>query len=71
MAKEDLEKVTIRLTQGAAQRLNDLFPSVGYNRVIRTMVDNFLKGVEEKSQRSTTRNPLPLDIDVKEMLPDG
>jgi hypothetical protein len=71
MAREDLEKVTIRLNRGHAQKLDDFFPSVGYNKVIRTLVANFLKGVEEKAQKNLPKTLTPQEIDVEEIMPNA
>lgn len=69
MAKEDLEKVTIRLTTGAKEKLNTLYPSLGYNKVIRRLVDNFTRGVEEKVSQQVGSNAS--DITVDEDVLDG
>lgn len=50
---QDLEKVTIRLFLGDKEKLEHLFP-VGYNKVIRHMVRNLIKGIEERTQQKTS-----------------
>lgn len=46
------ELVTIRLFDGDKKRLEEYYPSVGYNRVIRTLVRKHIKSLDEKfSQR--------------------
>lgn len=68
MAKDDFEKVTIRLTRGAPDKLALYYPTVGYNKVIRTLVDNFIKGIEEKSSR--TINPVDIGNALEDMQDD-
>lgn len=49
MAKE-LEKVTIRLEKGQRERLNSLYPSLGYTKVIRALVQRHLREIDEKAE---------------------
>jgi len=65
MARKDLEKVTIRLTQGARDELQTLFPDVGYNVVVRSLVDNFLKGVKERISQGSTNNIDATSINIE------
>lgn len=62
MAREDLEKVTLRLTTGAKEKINAFFPTVGYNIVIRKLTDNFIKKIEERTSQS--QEPVDLDVDL-------
>ena len=49
---ENLEKVTIRLFAGDAERLQAYFPTVGYNRAIRTHIHRLLKHLDERTQQA-------------------
>ena len=51
MKKSNLEKRTIRLYAGDAEKLAKFFPQVGYNLAIRTMVRNTIKKLEEEFQQ--------------------
>ena len=66
MAKQDFEKVTIRLTRGAKDRINELYPNIGYNKVIRTLVDNFVKQIEEKINQDSTCDDVNIDMEEPE-----
>lgn len=67
MSKADLEKITIRVHRGDPAKLDLLFPEIGYNKVIRTMVRNLIKQVEEKSQHKHQQpkiNPEDINLDI-------
>lgn len=64
-AKQDLEKVTIRLKTGHAQELNEFYPSMGYNRVIRDIVENHLKKLRERLNQK--RSQLHDDIEPSDI----
>lgn len=49
--KEDLEKVTLRLRRGDADKLKQFYPSLGYNEAIRRIVGHHVKNLEEKLNR--------------------
>lgn len=70
MAKKDAEKVTIRLFRGDKDRLAELFPTIGYNGVIRQLVRNFIKGVEEKAQRQAGNTPREIPTIDEELIND-
>lgn len=67
MANDDLEKVTIRLTRGAKEELQAMFPNVGYNIVIRKLTDNFIKGVKEKASRNIKGSDITVEINEEEL----
>lgn len=66
MAKADFEKVTIRLTRGAKERINELYPNIGYNKVIRTIVDNFVKKIEERINQNNTCDQMEIEMEDPE-----
>lgn len=61
--KQNLEKVTIRLTTGAKDELEKFYPNAGYNVAIRKIVDNHIKRLNEKlnDARSQTNDTARLD----------
>lgn len=63
MAKGDLEKVTIRLHAGDKDKLNDYYPHVGYNVVIRELVRNFIRKIEEKTSRQSEEHNININME--------
>lgn len=63
---EDLEKVTIRLRRGDAEKLKQFYPSLGYNEAIRRIVGHHVKTLEEKlNRRISTQDSEAYDISVE------
>lgn len=65
--KENLEKKTIRLTIGTADELNEFYPALGYNKVIRHLVNSHLKTLdarlnEKRSQLDDDDTLNPSDV---------
>lgn len=61
MSKDsDLQKISLRVTKGTTERLNELFPTHGYNKVIRMLVDNFLRKIQSEQADSHTSSELKL-----------
>lgn len=67
---QDLEKVTIRLFRGDKEKLEHFFP-VGYNKVIRYMIRNLLKGIEERTQQSALPTEFNPAIDINSVLEEA
>ena len=70
MAREDLEKVTLRLTRGAKEKINGFFPTVGYNIVIRKITDNFIKKIEERASQNLEPVDITVDLTVEDLADD-
>lgn len=68
-----LDKVTIRIFEGDKEKLMALFPGIGYNRPLRLLIRNFIKGVEEKAQRKLQRrvDGPSITIDVEQVMMDA
>lgn len=66
---QDLEKVTVRLNRGDKNKIETFFPEVGYNRIVRALVSDFIKKVEEKAQRTIGKIATP-EIDISSLTPD-
>ncbi len=58
-----LEKVTIRLRLGDKEWLDSVYPNAGHNKVIRALVANHRKAVEERVASKQT--PLNME-DIEE-----
>lgn len=59
--KSDLEVITIRLSGGARDKLQRYYPTAGYNKAIRELVDRHLAKLDEATNR-TQRDKLVLPI---------
>ena len=73
MARQDLEKVTIRLYTGDKEKINALFPTIGHNKMIRKLIRRTLKHIEEKINREEgmrMNKSLDINIDIKELDED-
>ncbi len=73
--KEDLEKVTVRLHTEDKGDIDEFYPTLGHNKVIRKLVSNHLKQLREKlnEKRSETHDDIPatdIDLDAEVSL-DG
>lgn len=63
---EDLEKITIRVRRGDAEKLKQFYPSLGYNEAIRRIVGHHVKQLEEKFNRQlSTRDSEAYDISIE------
>ena len=65
--KLDLEKVTLRLFTGDKSRLEDYYPTVGYNAIVRKLVHAHLKKLDERVnlKQSEQENSDDLDIHIE------
>lgn len=60
---EELEKVTVRLFDGDREALQNYYPSLGYNKAIRTLVRKHLRALDEKvSHRSKINDELTIEL---------
>jgi hypothetical protein len=63
---EDLEKVTIRLRRGDADKLKQFYPKLGYNEAIRRIVGYHVKQLEERFNRQLSSHDSEVyDISVE------
>lgn len=68
-SREPLKKVTIRLKSKQYQRLLELYPNVGYNSILRALVDRHLSAVEVKiAARLATITPELIIEDLGDFL---
>lgn len=68
MPRADLEKATVRLNRGDKDELSALFPNVGYNKVIRALVHNFLKSVKERALQNLPARQMQGTLDISEIM---
>lgn len=69
---QNTEKVTIRLFRGDKDKLQSMFPGIGYNKVLRHLAHNLIKGVEEKAQRrSQSSTPQDVMINIDTMIEEA
>lgn len=59
-----LEKVTLNLYKGEFQQLQHLFPRIGSGKVIRTLVHNLIRQVNERVSQETAPPNLPIPEDI-------
>lgn len=66
MSEKEQEKVTLRLFRGDKEKLTAMFPGIGYNKAVRHIVHNFIKGVEEKAMKRAGTSPVPMigNVDI-------
>ncbi len=63
--KEGLSKVTLRLSDGAIEKLQQFYPSLTYNRVIRLLVDKHIQLNEQKlAERLGGQTPLAAPVEI-------
>lgn len=60
-----VEKVTLNLFDGDAEKLRDLFPRQGASFMVRNLVRQFLRKVEEDTAQKSS--PMNITLDIKEM----
>jgi hypothetical protein len=61
--KEDLEVVTLRLYQGDKDRLDEYYPQLGYNKIVRLIVRNHLQRLDKKVERALSPSKInPIDL---------
>lgn len=56
-----LEIITIKLFDGDRAALQNFYPGVGYNAVIRKLVDNHVRKLREREARSGVKRNVRLD----------
>lgn len=44
-----------------------MFPTVGYNKVVRSLVDNFIKKIQEKASQSVEPVEIEATLDMKDI----
>lgn len=74
LAGVDLEKVTLRLFRGDKDRLQEKYPTLGYNSAARQIIKNHLRVLDEKaSQLKEKEKDLgsSINIDVDGAIPEG
>lgn len=70
--RQETEKVTIRVFRGDKEKLSQMFPGLGYNKAMRHIVHNFIKGVEEKAMRQQSSSGLPTGtINIDEVIEEA
>lgn len=52
--KENLEIKTLRLSSGATDALQQFYPNLGYNRVIRMLVDKHIEYMQQQVAKMTS-----------------
>ena len=60
----DLRKITIRLTNQQLHQLRTLYPNVGYNAILRKLVDAHLRKRFEALREGITNDPSTAPIEV-------
>ena len=55
---EKLEIVTMRLFEGDKKKLDEFYPDVGYNQIVRTLVRRHIKRLEEKLSHKLPKEEL-------------
>lgn len=72
MSEQEKEKITIRTFRGDKEKLNAMFPGIGYNKAMRHIIHSFIKGVEEKARaklvNQPTINSASENVNIGEML---
>ena len=67
--KENLEKVTIRLHKGDKDEIDDFYPRLGHNKIIRKLVSDHLKklraNVDDKRNQTDEPASDPIDITLE------
>lgn len=70
-SNHELEKVTIRLNVGDAERLRSYYPRLGYNEAIRRLVSHHLRQLDERAQRRLSSQDLTNPLLREENPSDG
>ena len=65
--KENLEIVTLRLSAGTRDKLTNFYRDLGYNRVIRLLVDKHLEQLEQAVARKTAASAAPLEVQLSDL----
>lgn len=60
-----IEKVSLNLYQGEFKKLTELYPRMGAGKVIRVMVHNLLRQVDEKTAQTAPPRNLPVPEDIE------
>lgn len=62
---QETEKVTLRLFRGDKDKISQMFPEIGYNKAIRHIVHNFIRGIEERVNKTAAPSVKDVsDIDI-------
>jgi hypothetical protein len=62
----DLEKVTLRIRAGDKDFINSIFPTVGHNKVIRSIISNYVNKQREALNKARGAAALP-PIDIGDL----
>lgn len=62
----NLVKVTIRIDSAHRDRLSELHPNLGYNRVIRELIGSYIRRVDEKINKKLAP-PTDASIQLEEI----
>jgi len=65
------EKLSLRLFSGDKEKLTAMYPGVGYNRVIRHLVSNFIRGVEERAQQKDSGTASLKNINIDQVVEEA
>lgn len=58
----DLEKITIRIHRGDKERLDFLYPKLGHTEVIRTLIRNHIRRIDEIANQQIPKLNATIDI---------
>jgi hypothetical protein len=64
--KRKLVKVTIRLYEGQAEFLDEVYPTSGYNKVIRALISKHQQHVEAAGNKAST-NLKNITVDIGDL----
>lgn len=64
---QPFEKVTIRLRAGDKHRLDELFPHLGHNKVIRASVARLIQHADAQTQREIGERLPALELSESDM----
>jgi len=78
-SKSELHKITIRLTESQLHRLRVLYPNLGYNAVIRALIDAHLaermsrltEGITESETEAKESHENTLQSPLRDQEPSG
>lgn len=61
MATDDYEKVTIRINKGDKEKLSSYYPRLGYNKVIRKLIESFIRSMDERVAKLSKENEIKIE----------
>ncbi len=64
-----LTKRTLNLFEDQMYKLQELHPRLGAAKVIRTLVDDHIRAVEEGVARKMDETPVQINAKIEEILP--